>query len=279
MNVHGHPDHPNLVGQIFFRTDEARLGPEDLRVLEPFCEYLRAYLHRYEIRTMSRILFKLVGNADPRGAAGYNFTLAKRRAEVVRQAIDPYFARFPYYYSASESRGEHSGSRGDLAGSRRVDILTNVAIPRNESLHFDDEIVTGRYTGPKTNRFRFRTILGASVGLFGAGGSVFTVEIQNVNTGRKRYYTYSGAGGGMGVGFNRPTSWEERILPIRMSLEDFEGNGQTITFGAGKTHTKLVFKGPREKGLVDKDIELVFDGWDLVFGFEADQTGYWHLRD
>ncbi|MDB4558997.1 hypothetical protein N9Z87_02015 [Amylibacter sp.] len=267
---------PELVGQIYFRTDESGLDSNDYEVLDLYLGYLVSYLSRYDVTANSRVLLKFVGNSDPRGDAGYNKRLAMRRANSVKAVADKAFAPFKYYYSMSESKGEVSSDKN--RNSRRVDIYSNVRIPRDEARHFDGEKIYGEYKGPKTNTFLIRTLIGASVDFY-ISGTVFSVEIKNAKTGRTRRFTYTGAGGGFGFSFNRPSGWTEVVLPLRMQIEDFSGNGSTVQLGTPNAFvTHLTFAGPRERGLYPKDITLKFKGVEAAIGAGGDE-GYWHLRD
>lgn len=278
INIHGHPQHSHLVGQIFFRSGEPVLDADDYWKLDHLCQYMVGYIKRYDVLNKGRILFNLQGHADHTGRASFNLALSKKRAAAVQAVVDEYFQDFPYYYVQSEGLGESRASRKDLAGSRRVDILSTVTISRDESHHFDEEIVAGKYRGPRTNRFGFKTVIGAGVDFWGVGGSVVTVQIKNMKTNRKAYYTFSGAGGGLGVGINRPSDWTEKTLPLHMSVEDFEGNGQVLAAGLVAGHSTLFFDGPKERGLYPDSIQLDFDGWDLNVGFASHQ-GYWNRVD
>ncbi len=276
-NVHGHPQFPGLIGQIYFATNDRKLDPDDLAVLEPLSAYFRGYCHRYY--RDARKLFKFVGNADHRGSAAYNLQLAQQRSDAVKTFWDSAFSGANYYYSSAESKGESQAQRSDKAGSRRVDIFSSILVSRDESVRFDDEIITGKYRGDRSSRFRFRTILGAGVGIGIIAGGVVTIEIENVRTGRRATYTYGGAGVGGGVTFNRPSDWEEKTLPFFLDVDDFEGNGNVISAGAGRTYSMLSFFGPQERGLTNKPLMIEFKGYDLVVGGNVDAIGYWHRRD
>ena len=67
---------------------------------------------------------KLVGHADPRGDEEYNFALAGRRAERVRQALTEH--RLDPARVSATSRGELDASGSDESGwsrDRRVEVL------------------------------------------------------------------------------------------------------------------------------------------------------------
>jgi hypothetical protein len=225
------------------------------------------------------ILFKFVGNADHRGSASYNLQLAEKRADAVKRYWDLMFFAFPYYQSALESKGEASASSSDLAGSRRVDIFANIQVPRDVSVHMDREIVSGKYDGPRSNRFQFRTFIGAGVGAGVISAGVITIEIKNSRTGRRMTYTYAGFGAGGGFSLNRPSGWEEKTVPLHLDVDDFEGNGVITSAGVGQTYTMLSFLGPMERGLTTKPVVVPFSGFDITVGGNADILGYWHRRD
>jgi len=63
---------------INFYTDEPRFTPAGEQALKEFAAAAR----EQQVRTM-----KLVGHADPRGAAQYNMDLSRRRVEAVRNAL------------------------------------------------------------------------------------------------------------------------------------------------------------------------------------------------
>ena len=276
-NVHGHPEHKNLIAQIFFATNDHDLDKDDLAVLEPLGDYMREYCRRYAMDAMK--LFKFVGNADHRGSASYNMQLAEKRANRVKSYWDTLFFGYRHYESAAESKGESSASRSDAAGSRRVDIFSNVQVPRGVSVHMDDEILNGKYNGPRSNKFQFRTFFGAGVGIGIISGGVVTIEIKNSRTGRTMMYTYGGGGVGGGISFNRPTSWEEKTVPLHLDVDDFEGNGVITAAGVGQSYNLLSFFGPMERGLTTKPVVIPFSGFDFTVGGNADILGYWHRRD
>jgi outer membrane protein OmpA-like peptidoglycan-associated protein len=276
-NVSGHPEFPGLIGQIFFATNDKALDADDLAVLAPMTDYLRGYFHRYA--RDARKLFKFVGNADHRGSAAYNLQLARQRAEAVQRYWDNAFFGARFYHSSVESQGESKANRTDMAGSRRVDIFSNILVPRDESVRFDDEIVNGKYRGQLSNRFLFRNLLGGTVGAGVLSGGVLSIEIEDARTGRRAMYTYTGAGTGVGFTLNRPTDWEEKVLPVYLEVDDFEGPGRVMSVGVLKTLSTLVFEGPMERGLTAKPVEVEFIGWDFSVGAGKDVTGYWHRRD
>jgi outer membrane protein OmpA-like peptidoglycan-associated protein len=265
---------PDLVGQIFFATNDKLLDTTDSAVIDAALDYWRSYYANFYRST--RVLFKFTGNADPRGSTSYNLRLARERAVAVQRRFDAAFSGYPYYYSAVDSLGESKASYKDLAGDRRVDIFTNFVIPHDDSVSFNDYLLYGKYRGDRTNKFQMRVFSGGGVSIGPFGGSVLSIEIKD-QSDRSAMYVLTALNAGMSIGLNRPTDWSDITTQDMVSIDDFEGNGGIFSVSAGVTGgTMLRFEGPKERGITNKPIVVTTTGWDLNVGFSSDGPGYWH---
>jgi len=260
-----------LVAQIFFQTAEHKLDQNDCAVLNELAVHYQVLLLGQPVQ------FRFVGHADYRGSEQYNLGLGERRAREVKHFVDRRLAHCRFYASFARSLGESPPS-GPLAGDRRVDVFASVIGPR-PPIVVEPTLITGEYKGPLSNRFKFRTLAGGSVGKFVVGVQSFSFQIRNSRTGRTATYTYTGIGPGFGLpSVNRPTDWDEKQIKFWLDVGDFEGNGRVLSLGVGKGGTAMVFDGPKERGTATESIALGFEGWDFLVGFEADAAGYFHLR-
>jgi outer membrane protein OmpA-like peptidoglycan-associated protein len=266
---------PDLVGQIFFATNDKQLDATDRAVTDAALDYWRSYHANFYRST--RVLFKFVGNADPRGSASYNLSLARERAGAVQRRFDEAFVGYPYYYSGVESLGESKANYKDLAGDRRVDIFTNFKISHDDSVSFDNYLLNGKYRGDRTRKFKMRVFAGGGVSIGPFGGSVMSVEIMDPRFERSAMYVLTGTNAGISIGLNRPTGWSDIDTVDMVSIDDFEGNGGIFSVSVGVTGgTILRFEGPKERGITNKALAVPTTGWDLNVGFSSDGPGYWH---
>jgi|GEM_PF-6546316 len=110
---------PNtLIAKIYFSTNNAELGPDDIRVLNSIRDYYSVVLIGFKVH------FKIVGNADIRGSKQHNLMLSKRRAKSVRDYLDNHLGNKGgnrNYKSSLIAHGEEFGGI-DLDEDRRVDI-------------------------------------------------------------------------------------------------------------------------------------------------------------
>jgi len=273
--AYGVPKHPGLVASIFFPTDSSDLDDEDCAALDALVDNIK-----YRLLLDSPMRLRMFGYADPRGTDSYNMALGLRRAHGVKRYVDvemkAAITNARNYSSLAQSQGERHPS-GHWAYDRRVDVLSSY-VPKRPPIVLDPVTVPGRYDGPLSNKFKFRTMLGASVGIGVLAGQVITIQIQNSRSGRIATYTYGGVGGGASIGINRPTDWTEMPVPVWLDVDDFEGNGHVASVGVVEGGTMVEFEGPQERGKSSEAIVLIFDGWDLNVGFQGDALGYWHRR-
>jgi len=271
--AYGVPKYPGLVASIFFPTDSSDLDDDD-------CAALDALVNNLQYRVLQAPMrLSMIGYADPRGTDAYNMALGMRRANGVKRYVDDKMnraARTANYSSTAQTQGERYPSKS-WALDRRVDVFSNY-VPKRPPIVLDPITVPGRYDGPLSDKFKFRTMVGSSVGMGPAAAQVLTIQIQNSSTGRMATYTYSGAGFGVTFGVNRPTDWEEMPVPVWLDVDDFEGSGRVASGGVVYGGSIFVFDGPKERGKSSESIALGFDGWDVNIGFEGDATGYWHRR-
>lgn len=271
---YGTPKIPGLVATIFFPTNSAELDDDDEAVLDAMVNNVV-----YRLLSGGPLQLQMIGYADPRGADSYNYHLALHRANAVKAYVDSQVARTVRtggYSSVLHSRGETQPS-GHWAYDRRVDIYSSY-VPKRPALVLDPIQITGQYDGPLSDKFKFRVLLGASVGMGPVAAQDLSIEIQNSRTGRRLAYTYTGAGFGVSFGIDRPTGWTEMPVPVWLDVDDFEGSGRVGSAGIIVGGMVLVFDGPKERGKSSESIALGFDGWDLNVGFQGDVTGYWHKR-
>lgn len=277
----GSREFPGLVAQVFFPTAHASLDAQDRSVLD---ELVR---HYEQVIDHSSVWLRFEGHADPRGTDESNLDLGLRRARAVGEFVDfrlfqkvnrPSLRRMSYT-SKSLTFGERGALGRPLAGDRRVDVFSSY-VSKRPPIQLEGSTITGDYRGKLSNRFRFRTLIGASVTLGPIGAQVFSFEIQNARTGRTWTFTYTGAGGGIGFSVNRPSGWDEKTLPegLWMDVDAFEGSGRAYSAGAGAGGLALSFDGPMERRLTNRPLVLGFSGWDVVLGFEVDKFGYFHHR-
>jgi outer membrane protein OmpA-like peptidoglycan-associated protein len=271
----------DLVGQIFFKSDDRKLDKQDLEVIEAGLDYYTKY--QASFYRSSTVLFKFVGNADKSGSASYNDKLALDRAKLVQIEFDRSFAfnGYKYYQSTAESLGESRAQNNNMAYSRRVDIFSNFVITKDTSVLFDQYVQEGRYWGTKSRKFKIRTLAGGSFGfkvIFGV--NVLSIEILNPQTERTAMYTLASAGVGLSWGLNRPSDWTEVDAIDYLDVDDFGGPGRILInasagLGGGQV---LEFDGPMSRGLTTKPIMISLTGWDLQVGGGIDLAGYWFKR-
>jgi hypothetical protein len=271
--AYGVPKHPGLVASIFFPTDSSDLDDDDCAALDALVNNLK---YRLLVDTPMRL--QMVGYADPRGTDAYNMSLGMRRASSVKRYVDDEMRAMHSgnYSSMAQSQGERHPT-GSWAYDRRVDVFSSY-VPKRPTIVLDPVTVPGRYDGPLSDKFKFRTMLGSSVGMGPLAAQALTIQIQNSRTGRVATYTYTGSGPGLNFGINRPTDWDEKTVPVWLDVDDFEGNGRVGSAGVIYGGTVFVFEGPKERGKSSESISVAFDGWDLNVGFEGDAVGYWHRR-
>jgi len=275
MDPRGHPDYPGLVGQIYFATNDKALDANDQDVMAGAIDFYRSYYANFYRNT--RVLFKFVGNADSRGDAAYNLILGKQRAEAVKRFFDPEFEDYQYYHSAAESLGEIKATPNQK-GSRRVDVFSSFLVPRDTSVHFENQLLVGKYHSLKTRRFKIRTITGGSLAFLVLGGTFLSIEIMSPKSERSAFYTLTSITTGVSAGVARPTGWTDFDAKEYLEVDDFEGNGRVL-FSASAVVAGgqiLEFHGPVERGLCDKPVMIALDGWDLQGGVSMDFIGYWH---
>jgi len=250
------------------------LDPNDRKVLDALADHIAPAI-------LGQVSLKIWGHADYRGTAKYNKGLGLKRARAVKAYIDAKIRQSmgqpSGYKSVARSFGETYAGRHSLAGDRRVDIISSVVTAR-PPIRVGPFRITGTYDGPLSNKFKFRTLIGAGVGIGPVAGQSFSIEIMNSRTGNSAMYTYTGAGPGIGFSYNRPTGWDEKKIEPWIDVDDFEGSGKVTGVGAGKTGSVFTFNGPRDRGKTAEPVTITFEGWDLVLGFEADVTGHWHKR-
>ncbi len=273
---YGTTDHPRLVGQIFFPTNVSSLDANDRAALDALVDHYEGILETKQVE------FTFTGNADLRGSDQYNLRLGMARATAVKAYVDEKLRqrvrRLGLYSSIARSLGESQATL-NMAGDRRVDIVASY-VSEQPIIHMPPDKITIPYTGPLSNRFKFRTLSGGGLGIPGAGFQVCTIEICNSRTHRTAQFTYTGAGPGIGLpAFNRETDWEEKTLEYWLDVDDFEGNGRIFSGGVGaKVQTSLVFYGPKDREKSPKEVQVDFEGWDVVVGVEFDPFGYWWRR-
>ena len=272
--AYGVPKYPGLVASIFFPTDSSDLDDDDCAALDALVNNLK-----YRLLLDSPMRLRMIGYADPRGTDSYNLALGLRRANSVKHYVDDEMkAAIPSknYFSISQSQGERHPS-GHWAYDRRVDVFSSF-VPKRPPVVLDPVTIPGRYDGPLSDKFKFRVLLGSSVGMGPLAAQALTIQIQNSRTLRVATYTYTGAGGGLNIGINRPTDWTEMPVPVWLDVDDFEGSGRVGSAGVVYGGSVFVFDGPKERGKSTESIALGFDGWDLNVGFQGDAAGYWHVR-
>jgi len=217
-----------LVAQIFFATNISTLDDQDKKALDMlFSVYGPGLLGG------GQAIFRFIGYADYRHTKKYNQMLGMSRAHSVKQYLDNRFSTFLSYASEAKSRGERYATKSTeievLAGDRRVDVFAPYRI--QSSIRLPPITITGKYTGPLSTRFKFRTFAGGGVGKVIVGAQTFSIEIMNVRTNNKAMYTYTGGGPGLGFQINRPTGWEEKEVKdvngnvVWVDVDDFEGPG------------------------------------------------------
>jgi hypothetical protein len=276
FSKYGSPKYKGLVGQIFFPTDVHALDSDDRNVLNSLVENLK-------IAVLGRVTLNFIGHADYRGKTNYNLKLGLKRAQMVKTYVDTKIKQSMVsmpngYKSIAKSFGEIYASKGSLSGDRRVDIFSDMVI-KHPPLKLEPVEITGKYDGPLSNIFEFRTISGGGVGIGPVAAQVFSVSIRNFRTQKTAIYTYTGAGIGGGISINRPTTaWDKKKIEAWIDVEDFQGSGKVTSVGAGSTGSIFTFNGPMERGKTKKPVSITFEGWDLVLGGEADIKGHWHRR-
>jgi hypothetical protein len=274
------------IGQIFFRTAEAMLDENDQYQIAMLTVGIKEYLAQVVgLHRMKAFTFGFIGWADYRGAASYNQRLSADRAEMVKQAFDPYFAEdrnWKHFYS-SVSVGAGEGSVRDSASlhkDRRVDIACSRTFPQKKEIVFPDQPIGAVPKDPDlSKRFAVRTIGGisAEIPFTPIGTGVMIIEIKNLRNGKTIGLQHEGAGGGPGlpIGFNKPSDFQNFETPYYMKLDDFVGEGDvsgaSVPLVGGATN--LIFYGPLVVGrapkndiLFNKPLVVMSEGWDLQLG-------------
>jgi hypothetical protein len=270
----GHQQYADLVGQVFFKTNEDVLDAQDKEAIGAALDYYLSY-HANFFRS-SLVAFKFVGNADHRGNADYNMRLSERRADAVKRTFDLGFFGYPYYVSKSEAKGESRANPNQTAGSRRVDIFSNFIVPRDVGVAFDNYLVRGRYIGTKTSKFLIRSLGGGGVSIGPIGGNVVSFEIMNPRTERTAIYQLLSVSGGLGYGMNLPLpDWTEVDVGAFIDVDDFEGSGGIDSAGVIAGVQTLYFDGPMHRGLTKKPVQVFMTGQDLNVGASVSLIGRW----
>jgi hypothetical protein len=140
--------------------------------------------------------------------------------------------------------------------------------------------IEGEYTGPLSDTFEVKSIVGGGVGIGVGAGQVFSITIRNPRTKRERMYTYTGLGSGAGVSLVTPSGWTTvKLEPMKtlgaepnlfIDVDDFGGGGRVVSLGAGKSGSVFEFNEPM--------VRMVLEGWEVQLGGEADIVGWWHRR-
>jgi outer membrane protein OmpA-like peptidoglycan-associated protein len=283
FNPSGTPEFPNLIGQIFFATDDQHLDGEDRLVIEQLANAIKKSLGREGayLRPFG-LLYK--GWADYRGAAGYNLALSKRRADSVKQAFDEFFVGklgTPFwrqvYNAESMGAGEGKARGSGIAGDRRVDILSTRKMKWR--IDFDEVDVKGELKDKDlSRRFKIRMVGGFSGGLGPIPLTVYLlkVDLWNPRNGKRRRLRFDSVGGGFGlpVGFSRTGDWQDLDAGSFMDVDDFEGRANiTSASGGVESSTIVTFYGPADYGrteklhkVIDRPVVAKFSGWDLNLG-------------
>lgn len=139
----GAPQHPGLVGQIFFPTNRHGLDRQDCSVLESLVQAFRIPL------LGNRVELSFVGHADKRGGRRYNEQLGMARARAVRQYLDARLGQHRFYSSwQAVSHGERYAAQGPrvtrarMAEDRRVDVYSSYVRPRH--IQLDPVVIEGQ---------------------------------------------------------------------------------------------------------------------------------------
>lgn len=101
----------DLIESVFFTSDSAMVEPGEVLKLEAVADSISK--GRFEVVI-------LVGNADKRASNQYNFDLAKRRAEAVRDFLNALGVEDEIKITLSQGEEEPTSPRLDV--NRRVDI-------------------------------------------------------------------------------------------------------------------------------------------------------------
>jgi len=265
-----------LIAQIYFTVNGTAFDAKDEEVLS-------FIYHNYaQLLLGTRVRFQFAGYADHRSSESHNLGLSQRRAEAVKRYFDSRLGRMRSYESVGViPRGEKFAAQKTMdeyvmAGDRRVDIFASERIFNQPTI--GEMPVRGKYTGPLSQKFTFRTLKGWSFppGVKpGVAVTYLLVEIQNSRSKKKATFKYKGGGVSLGVGFNRPTPPEERDVGVWLDVEDFEGPGKVLGAGAGRAGTSFIFEGPQIRLKSDKAVIVSFSGWDFVVGVGVDMIGSW----
>ena len=268
----GHRIISDLISQVFFPTNVDKLDLNDCFVLDMVAEHCK-------IAALKGVTINLIGSADYRGTAKYNMELGRRRAKSVKEYLDRKVGNsFSGYRSITDSIGEKYAGK-DLPGDRVVHILSSHVTPR-PPIQLETMIITGKYQGPLSNKFKIITYFGSSVSGI-VGGRVISMKFINSRTTREATYTFTGAGpaAGLNFSFDLPSGKTEITIPGWIDVQHFEGNGKIISYTVALYgESALIFYGPRDRGMLKEPLIITTKGWSIGLGFQVDATGYWHIR-
>jgi peptidoglycan-associated lipoprotein len=103
--------------EAYFAFDSANLRPQDTKPLDKVADCFIS-------GPLKGRLIKLVGHADPRGDADYNFMLGQSRADAVQKYLTGYGVEKPKVTSTSRGAQDATGTDdASWAQDRRVDLV------------------------------------------------------------------------------------------------------------------------------------------------------------
>jgi outer membrane protein OmpA-like peptidoglycan-associated protein len=284
-----------LVGQIFFATNESKLADADIRTINRIYSFYAALLFgetlvRDPIRP--KVHLKFVGYADFRGDEDKNLGLSQRRAEAVAHYCME-LKKAKTYSQGIVAMGEAENPQTvkpappsistQLNPFRRVDIFGSPSMQKIPD--------PPRHEPEGSKKWAIRLVLNASLSVFFAGGYYARFEIVDRKHNRGMLYTMKLGGYSIG-GIKTPLKnitlgasaslqgWKFFDTPEYLEFKDFEGDvshfGVSLVAIAGWSSDRFYLFGPR--GKLEHSIAVEYPmsfslSWSAAFGLDYEFYG------
>lgn len=241
-----------LIGRVFFVTDKAELGSEEMAELDKIPDAYHAKLIRYQ-DLGKRLSFECNGYADHRSTNKHkdNYDLSAKRAAAVKDYLDARLAGYSSYVATASGRGiDYHGiglqDSDQLKAFRRVDIIAESPdIPQPKREEEKKELLS--------TKWKARLLKAAAAGASVVAFDVFKMEIVDLTNNIAMRFKYIGVGLGVSVkgtpGFNADKSkWVFFNTTLKMNIMEFEGGAVHVAgqgqVSAGVSSDNVKLYGP-----------------------------------
>ena len=238
-----------LIGRIFFTTDKADLGPEEMAELDKIHDAYYAKLVRY--RDLGKLLdFEYNGYADYRPTSKHqdNYDLSAKRANAVKSYLETRLSGYSCYRGTATGRGIDYHGMGLPPDSEKLKVFRRVDITAPSP-----EIPQPKRETPGealSSKWKARLVRAAAGGASVVVLDVFQIEIVDLTNNQAMCFKYVGVGLGLSLkgtpGFNADKSkWTFFNTMLPMNVMDFEGgavhaSGQgQVSVGVSSDNVKL----------------------------------------